>query len=95
MLVNIVKCELALLLTGDTINATVDAITDVYCHVENSLLTMQLPQHFIRKSKHHFPYIIVPTPHERKQLNESAYNSHESEIVRTTNSITAQRQVGC
>jgi len=40
----------------------------VYCYVENSVLTMQLPQHCTCKSKYHFPYTIVPGSHERKQL---------------------------
>jgi len=37
----------------------------------------------------------MPTLHERKQLHESEYNSHESEMVPTTHSILTQRQVGC
>jgi len=40
----------------------------------------------------------VPTPaHEQKQLQESVYNSHESEMVPlpTTYPILTQRQVGC
>jgi len=47
--------------------------------------------------KHHFPYtnVPVPAPHERKQLQESENNSHESEVVPTTNAILTQRQVGC
>ena len=59
------------------------------------VLTMQLPQHSTCKSKHHFPYTIVPDPRERKQLHESEYNSHESEMIATTNSILTQRHVGC
>jgi len=51
-----------------------------YCYVEYSELTMQLPQHCTYKTKRHIPYTIVPVPHERKQLHESEYNSHESEI---------------
>jgi len=77
------------------LNATVDAITHVSYFVEYSVLTMQLPQHYTCKTKHHFPYTIVPTPHERKQLYESEYNARESEIVLTTNSNLTQRQVGC
>ena len=77
------------------LNATVDAITHVYCYVAFSVLTMQLPQHWTCKTKRYFPYTIVPTPYERKQLHESEYNSHESEMVPTTNSILTQRQVGC
>jgi len=52
-------------------NATADAITHVYCYIEYSVLTMQLPQHHTCKTKNHFPYTIVPNPHERKQLHES------------------------
>jgi len=37
--------------------------------------------------KHHFPHTIVPTPHEPKQLHESEYNSHESEMFPTMNFI--------
>jgi len=29
---------------------------------------MQLPQHCTCKSKHYFPYTIVPASYERKQL---------------------------
>jgi len=47
------------------------------------------------KMKHHFPYTVVPTPHEQKQFHESEYNSHESEMFPTTNSILTQKQVGC
>jgi len=47
------------------------------------MLIMQLPQHCTCKSKHHFPYTIVPAQHDRKQLHESEYNSHESEMVPT------------
>jgi len=32
---------------------------------------MQLPQHYTRKRKHHFPYTIMPAPHERIQLHKS------------------------
>ena len=53
---------------------------------------MQLPQHCRCENKHHFPYTIVSTPHERKKLHESEYNSHESELVPTTNLILTQRQ---
>jgi len=42
--------------------------------------------------KHHFPYTILPTSHERKQLHESENNSHESGMVPTTNSILTQTQ---
>jgi len=79
------------------LNATADAITHVYCFVECPGLTMQLPQHCTCKTKHHFPYTISPTPHERKQLHKSEYNSHEREVVplRSTYSILTQRQVGC
>jgi len=68
----------------------------VYCYAEYSVLTMQLPQHCVCKTKRHFPYTIVPTPHERK-LYESEYNSHESEMVPlpTTCCILTQIQVGC
>jgi len=61
------------------------------------VLIMQLPQHCTCKTKHHFPFTIVPTPHERKQLHESEYNSHESEMFPspTTYSKLIQRQVGC
>jgi len=47
--------------------------------------------------KHHFPHTIVPVPatRERKQLHESESNSHESELVPTTNAILTQRQVVC
>jgi len=41
-----------------------------------------------------FPVHNCANPHERKQLYESEYNSHESEIVPTTNSILTQKQVG-
>ena len=77
------------------LNATVDATTHVYCHVEYYVLTMQLPQHCTCKTKHYFAYIIVPAPHERKKLHESEHNSHESEMFPTTNSILTQRQVDC
>jgi len=45
------------------------------------------------KTKHHFPYTIVSTPHARKQLHESEYNSHESDMVPlpTTYSILTQK----
>jgi len=56
---------------------------------------MQLPQHYTFKTNHDFPDTIMPTPHERKQLHKSKYNSRESEMVPTTNSILTQRQVGC
>jgi len=49
---------------------TVDAITHVYCCVDVSVLSMQLPQHYTCKSKHRFPYKIVPASHERKQLQK-------------------------
>jgi len=45
----------------ETLNATLDAITNVYCYAEYSVLTMQLPQHCTCKTKHHFPYTILPT----------------------------------
>jgi len=51
--------------------------------------------HSERVGAHHFPYTIVPAPHEQKQLHESEYNSHESEMVPTTDSILTQKQVGC
>jgi len=76
------------------LNATVDAITHVYCYVEYSVLAMQFPQHCTCETKHHFPYTILPAPHERKQLHESEYNSHDSEMFSTANSILTQRQVG-
>jgi len=57
------------------------------------LLTMQLSQNCTCETKHHFPYTIMPTPHERKQHHESEYNSHESAMVPSTNSILTQRQV--
>jgi len=76
------------------LNAIVDAITHVYCYVEFSVLTMQLPRHCTCETRHHFPCTIVPTPHERKQPHEREYNSHENEMVPTTNSILTQRQVG-
>jgi len=57
------------------------------CYVEYSVLTMQIPQHCTCKRKHHYLYTIVPTKHERKQLHESENDSHESEMVSTTNSI--------
>ena len=69
-----------------TVHATVDAITHVYGYVEYSVLTMQLPQYCTCKTKH-FLYTIVPTPHQRKQLHESEYNSHESKMVPNTNSV--------
>jgi len=72
-LVNIVKYELPFYSLETYLNATVDAITHVYCYVEYSVLTMQLPQHGTCKTKHHFPYTIVPDPHERKQFHESAF----------------------
>jgi len=37
----------------------------------------------------------MAAPHERKQLHESEYNSHESETFPTTNSILTQRQIVC
>jgi len=37
----------------------------------------------------------MPDPHERKQTHKSEYNSRESEMVPTTNSILTQRQVCC
>jgi len=54
-----------------------DAIAHLHCCVEYSVLTMQLPQHYTCKTKRHFPYTVVPAPHERKKLHESEYNSHE------------------
>jgi len=76
---------------------TVDAITHVYCYVEYSVLTMQRPQHCTCETKHHFPFTIVPASHERKELHESEYNPHESEMVPLPNtySILTKRQVGC
>ena len=59
------------------------------------VLTMQLPQHSTCKLKQHFSYTIVSDPRERKQLHENEYNSHESEMVPTTNSILTQRHVRC
>jgi len=63
-----------------------------------SVLNKQLPQHYTLtcKTKHHFPYTIVPVPapHEQKQRHESVNNSHESEMVPTKNVILTQRQVG-
>jgi len=57
---------------------------------------MQLPQDYTCKTKQNFPYTIVPALYERKQLHESkTINSHESEMVPTSNSILTQRQVGC
>jgi len=50
------------------LNATVDAITHVCWYVEYSVLTMQLTQHCTCKSKHHFPYTIVPP-----DMNESSF----------------------
>jgi len=35
-------------------------------------------------------YAPVLTPHERKQLHESEYNSHENKMVPTTSPILAQ-----
>jgi len=35
----------------------------------------------------------MPTSHERQQLHESEYNSHDSAMVPCTNSILTQRQV--
>ena len=66
-------------------NATANAIRHVYCFVEYSVLTMQLPQHWSWKTKHHFPYTIVPTLQEWKQLHERDHSSHESEMFPTTN----------
>jgi len=77
--VNIVKYELALLFSRDgRLNATVDEITQVYCYAEYSVLTMQLPQHCTSEMRHNLPYTIMPSPHERKQLHESQYNSHQA-----------------
>jgi len=69
----------------------------MYRYVDYSVLTMQFPQHCTCKTKHHFLYTIVPTSHERNQLYESGYSSHESEMVAlpTINYILIQRQVGC
>jgi len=64
-------------------NAIVDEISHMYCYVEYSVPTMQLPQHYTCKTKHHFPYTAVPTPHEWKQLHESECNSHESKWFQT------------
>ena len=76
---NIVKYELALLFTREGgLNATIDEITQVYCYAEYSVLTMQLPQHCTFKMRHNLPNTIMPSPHERKQLHESAYNSHQA-----------------
>jgi len=74
------------------LNATADAITHVYCSVEYSVLTMQLPQQCTCKTKHFFRTQLC-RPH-MKQLHESDYNSHESEMFPTTNFILIQRQVG-
>jgi len=38
------------------------------------VLTMKLPQHCKCKSKHHFPYTIVPVSHEQKQLQKVKTN---------------------
>jgi len=59
------------------------------------VLTKQLPQHSTCKSKNYFSYTIVSDPRERKQLHENEYNSHESEMVPTMNSILTQRHVRC
>jgi len=37
----------------------------------------------------------MPDARERKQLHESANNSHESKMVPTKKSILTERQVGC
>jgi len=42
----------------------------------------------------HFPYTIVAAPQERKELHKSENNSHESEMLPTTNSILIEKQ-GC
>jgi len=47
------------------------------------------------KTKQHFPYTTVQAAHERKQFHENENNSHESEMVPTTNAILTQREVGC
>jgi len=47
------------------------------------------------QTKHHYPYTIVLSPHERKHFHESEYNSHESKMVPSRNSIFTQRLVGC
>jgi len=53
----------------------------MYYYIEYSVLTKQLPQHHTCRTKQHFPYTIVSTPQERKQLHRSEYNWHESETV--------------
>jgi len=70
MAVNIVKYGLALLYTWD-LQTPLNAVAHLHCNVEYSVLTMQLPQHYTRKTKHHLPYTIVAVSIERKQLHES------------------------
>jgi len=62
---------------------------------ENSVLTMQLPQHCTCKYETPLSVHNCVGPAGTKAVLESKNNSHESEMVPTTNSILTQRQVGC
>jgi len=57
------------------LNATVDAITHVYCYVEYSVLTVILPQHCTCKTKHHFPTQLCRT-HMNKNSSMKVYTIH-------------------
>jgi len=95
--VDIVKYDLALLfttITKDT-STSLDVIAHLYCYVDDSVLTTQLPQDYTCKTKHNFPYTIVSAPYEAKQLHECGNNSRESAMVPTTNSVLTQRQLSC
>jgi len=67
-----------------------DAIAHFFCYFECFVLTIQLPQHYTCKTKHHFPYTIVPAPTERKQLHESGNSTHEPETILNTNFSLSQ-----
>jgi len=94
--VNIAKYDLALLFTQRHLNATRRNRTlALLCRRFCANSAPSTAVGYTCETIHHFPYTIMPTPDERKQLQESEFNSHGSKMVPTTNSILTQRQVGC
>jgi len=81
----------------ETPKSHVDAITHVYCYVENYVLTMQLPHSTALHMKMETQFSVhnCTCPTWKKATLESEHNSHENKMVPTTNSILTQRQVGC
>jgi len=57
---------------------------------------MQFSQHYTCKTKHHFPYTIVPAPHERKPCTKvKTIHIKVKQFQFNQEFFLTQRQVGC